>query len=117
MAPGGRRRAIPGVRTCLTCQGGRDRPSRSVHPAGQRGQSAAVITSTSTLPLVGQGYGTHSLRRNKASIIYKATGNLRAVQILLGRAKIESTFAASAWNSKTLLSSRRERKFPAPDTH
>lgn len=37
-------------------------------------------------------YGTHSLRRAKASIIYKATGNLRAVQILLGHTKIESTF-------------------------
>ena len=36
-------------------------------------------------------YGTHSLRRMKASIIYKATGNLRAVQILLGHTKIEST--------------------------
>lgn len=36
-------------------------------------------------------YGTHSLRRTKASIIYKATGNLRAVQILLGHTKIEST--------------------------
>jgi site-specific recombinase XerC len=32
-----------------------------------------------------QEYGTHSLRRTKASIIYKATGNLRAVQILLGK--------------------------------
>jgi integrase len=29
-------------------------------------------------------YGTHSMRRTKASLIYKATGNLRAVQILLG---------------------------------
>ena len=38
-----------------------------------------------------QEYGTHSLRRTKASIIYKATGNLRAVHILLGHAKIEST--------------------------
>jgi integrase len=36
-------------------------------------------------------YGTHSLRRTKASIIYKATGNLRGVQILLGHSKIEST--------------------------
>jgi integrase len=35
--------------------------------------------------------GTHSLRRTKASIIYKATGNLRAVQILLGHTNIEST--------------------------
>ena len=36
-------------------------------------------------------FDTHSLRRTKASIIYKATGNLRAVQILLGHTKIEST--------------------------
>jgi integrase len=36
-------------------------------------------------------YGTHSLRRTKASIIYKQPGNLRAVQILLGHTKIEST--------------------------
>ncbi len=36
-------------------------------------------------------YGTHSLRRTKASIIYRATGNLRAVQILLGQSKIENT--------------------------
>lgn len=36
-------------------------------------------------------YGTHSMRRTKASMIYKATGNLRAVQILLGHTKIENT--------------------------
>jgi site-specific recombinase XerC len=41
--------------------------------------------------LPAQDYGTHSLRLMKASIIYKATGNLRAVQILLGHAKIDST--------------------------
>ena len=41
--------------------------------------------------LQAEEYGTHSLRRTKASIIYKATGNLRAVQILLGHARIEST--------------------------
>lgn len=38
-----------------------------------------------------EDYGTHSLRRTKESIIYKQTGNLRAVQILLGHTKIEST--------------------------
>lgn len=36
-------------------------------------------------------YGTHSMRRTKAFMIYKATGNLRAVQILLGHTKIENT--------------------------
>ena len=36
-------------------------------------------------------YGTHSLRRTKATLIYRRTGNLRAVQLLLGHSKIEST--------------------------
>ena len=46
--------------------------------------------------LVGVGldphlYGTHSLRRTKATLVYRRTGNLRAVQLLLGHTKIEST--------------------------
>lgn len=36
-------------------------------------------------------YGTHSLRRTKAAMIYRKTGNLRAVQLLLGHSKLEST--------------------------
>jgi len=36
-------------------------------------------------------YGTHSLRRTKVAIIYRRTGNLRAVQLLLGHTKLEST--------------------------
>jgi integrase len=36
-------------------------------------------------------FGTHSLRRTKAVLIYRQTGNLRAVQLLLGHSKIEST--------------------------
>lgn len=36
-------------------------------------------------------YGTHSMRRTKASLIYKATGNLRAVQILPRQSNIENT--------------------------
>ena len=36
-------------------------------------------------------FGTHSLRRTKATLIYRRTGNLRAVQLLLGHKKIEST--------------------------
>jgi integrase len=36
-------------------------------------------------------YGTHSLRRTKASLIYRRTKNLRAVQLLLGHSKLEST--------------------------
>lgn len=36
-------------------------------------------------------YGTHSVRRTKATLIYRRTKNLRAVQLLLGHAKLEST--------------------------
>lgn len=37
------------------------------------------------------GYGTHSMRRTKATLIYRRTKNLRAVQLLLGHTKLEST--------------------------
>jgi integrase len=36
-------------------------------------------------------FGAHSLRRRKTTLIYRRTGNLRAVQLLLGHTKIEST--------------------------
>jgi integrase len=36
-------------------------------------------------------YGTHTLRRTKATLIYRRTRNLRAVQLLLGHTKLEST--------------------------
>ncbi|QZP07706.1 tyrosine-type recombinase/integrase [Caenibius sp. WL] len=45
----------------------------------------------STIGLDRREYGTHSMRRTKAALIYKATGNLRAVQILLGHTNIENT--------------------------
>ena len=41
--------------------------------------------------LDSQLFGTHSLRRTKATLIYRRTGNLRAVQLLLGHTRIEST--------------------------
>ncbi|WP_443478348.1 tyrosine-type recombinase/integrase [Novosphingobium aerophilum] len=44
-----------------------------------------------TVGLDKREFGTHSLRRTKVSLIYKATGNLRAVQILLGHTNIENT--------------------------
>jgi len=43
------------------------------------------------IDLEPQGYGTHSLRRTKVSLVYKKTGNLRACQLLLGHRKLEST--------------------------
>jgi integrase len=55
-------------------------------------QYARLVTEWVTvIGLNAREYGTHSLRRTKASMIYKATGNLRAVQILLGHSKIENT--------------------------
>lgn len=36
-------------------------------------------------------FGTHSLRRTKATLTYRRTGSLRNVQILLGHTKTEST--------------------------
>jgi integrase len=37
------------------------------------------------------GYGTHSVRRTKPTLIYRRTRNLSAVQLLLGHTKLEST--------------------------
>ncbi len=45
----------------------------------------------SAIGLDPSGYGTHSMRRTKAALIYRKTGNLRAVQLLLGHAKVDST--------------------------
>jgi integrase len=59
------------------------------------------LTTRQYARLVGQGsasigldplkFGTHSLRRTKATLIYRRTSNLRAVQLLLGHTRIEST--------------------------
>ena len=45
----------------------------------------------SGIGLDAEAFGTHSLRRTKAALIYRRTGNLRAVQLLLGHTKLEST--------------------------
>lgn len=45
----------------------------------------------SSIGLEPSAFGTHSLRRTKAAQIYKKTGNLRAVQLLLGHTKMDST--------------------------
>ena len=44
-----------------------------------------------SIGLESASYGTHSMRRTKVAQIYKKTGNLRAVQLLLGHTKLEST--------------------------
>ena len=55
-------------------------------------QYARIVKSwVSQIGLDSAEYGTHSFRRTKASLIYRRTKNLRAVQILLGHKKLEST--------------------------
>lgn len=44
-----------------------------------------------SIGLEASAYGTHSMRRTKPALIYKRTKNLRAVQLLLGHTKLEST--------------------------
>ncbi len=43
------------------------------------------------MPYVIKTVGTHSIRRTKVTLIYRRAGNLRAVQLLLGHTKVEST--------------------------
>jgi len=55
-------------------------------------QSARLVSQwTEGIGLDPGMFGTHSLRRTKATLIYRRTGNLRAVQLLLGHTKVEST--------------------------
>ena len=64
---------------------------------GRRGRDRAMTTRqyarllTDWLASIGldpRVFGTHSLRRTKATLIYRRTGNLRAVQLLLGDSKV-----------------------------
>jgi len=68
-------------------------PSRvSDSPHLSRRQYARIVDGwVSEIGLDPALYGTHSLRRTKASLIYRRTKNIRAVQLLLGHTKLEST--------------------------
>jgi integrase len=67
---------------------GRKRPDRSMSTRQYARLVSEWIAGIGLDPYV---FGTHSLRRTKATLIYRRTGNLRAVQLLLGHRKIEST--------------------------
>jgi integrase len=55
-------------------------------------QYARLVRSwTVSIGLDPAGYGTHTMRRTKPTLIYRRTKNLRAVQLLLGHTKLEST--------------------------
>jgi integrase len=63
---------------------------RSPHLSAR--QYARIVESwVAAIGLDPTAYGTHSLRRTKASLVYRKTKNLRAVQLLLGHTKLEST--------------------------
>ncbi len=68
-------------------------PSRlhdSIH-LGTRQYARILEHWVEELGLDRAAYGTHSMRRTKATLIYRRTKNLRAVQLLLGHSKLEST--------------------------
>lgn len=68
-------------------------PSR-LHDSGHLGigQYARILGHwVDELGLDRMEYGTHSMRRTKATLIYRRTKNLRAVQLLLGHSKLKST--------------------------
>jgi integrase len=66
------------------------RVSKSPH-LSTRQYSRIVEAWVASIGLDPAAYGTHSLRRTKATLIYRRTKNLRAVQLLLGHTKLEST--------------------------
>jgi integrase len=68
-------------------------PSRvSASPHLSTRQYSRIVASwVASIGLDPAAYGTHSLRRTKATLIYRRTRNLRAVQLLLGHTKLEST--------------------------
>jgi len=68
----------------------KSRLSRSDH-ISTRQYGRLVRDWVEAIGLEPSGYGTHSMRRTKAAEIYRKTGNLRAVQLLLGHTKIDST--------------------------
>ncbi|PTX72295.1 phage integrase family protein [Sulfitobacter mediterraneus] len=59
--------------------------------SGQRQYARIVREWVSSIGWEGTAYGTHSMQRTKVTQIYKKTGNLRAVQVLLGHTKMDST--------------------------
>lgn len=66
-------------------------PRRHSHHISYHYYSGIVKQWVSNLGLDLTQYNTHSLRRTKASLIYAKTKNLRAIQLLLGHPKLEST--------------------------
>jgi site-specific recombinase XerD len=79
------RRLIP-HRAAIPASSARHRRSLST-----RQYARLVHRWVESIGLESAYYGTHSMRRTKATQIYRRTSNLRAVQLLLGHSKLEST--------------------------
>jgi integrase len=107
------------------------RPGQCLFP-GRRGpdehlttrQYARLVSEwVSDIGLGPLKYATHSMRRTKATLIYRRTGNLRAVQLLLGHTKIESTVRylgvevddALEISEKTDVRNARAERRPPPE--
>jgi integrase len=78
--------SVPGNGQCLFPSRFHDQPHIST-----RQYARIVHRWVERAGLDSSAYGTHSMRRTKAAQIYKKTGNLRAVQLLLRHTKLEST--------------------------
>ncbi len=112
----------------------RSRLHESPH-LGTRQYARVVDSWVEEIGLDPANYGTHSMRRTKASLIYRRTKNLRAVQLLLGHTKLESTVrylgievddafgtgradrgvTGSPWPDRSVIGASAIR--PTPDTH
>jgi len=75
-------------------------------------QYARIVTKwVGSIGLDATAYGTHSMRRTKATFIYRRTKNLRAVQLLLGHTKLESTVRYLGSKSMMLFRLRSRQRF------
>jgi len=85
----------PGPRSMIGCRrsnSGTGATCSRAQPHLSTRQYARIVHAwVESAGLDSSAYGTHSMRRTKAAQIYRKTGNLRAVQLLLGHTKLEST--------------------------
>jgi integrase len=77
------------IEACPCCL--KDNCRRANKPLTTRYYARLMDQWTGSIGLDPALYRTHSLRRTKVALIYRRTGNLRAVQLLLGHTKLEST--------------------------
>ena len=81
---------LPRVEAKLQTVNGFDR-GQEMRLLDQAAQASSVAKRVMWLGLDPPEYGTHSMRRTKATLVHHRTKNLRAVELLLGHSKIEST--------------------------